>query len=384
MTDDHSTVLPDVVVDTSDVAAVRTPPGSRAFTGVYAVAYTLGVLAFLALGIFFNAWEHHRVGASFLLAALWVVPFLVVAHLLHLVLFHGARARRRTIARRAAGRVADQAAAAGYPALDVALLEDRLLRDDEAAIPYSPSGRDHQQPLRRWELATVDPSVLVAITREGAPETTRVAVVAAGSRPRRVPASAPRNDVRLLGAYRSDVPAPLVSSRLGGLPAVPEGFRWPRCAEHDEPMQFTAQLEDRGALVLVFLCQVDPGTCASWDPDSGCNAAIVTGGRDLRLAEAPTSPSDTAVVPGRPWLLGVRRTDASEHVDAVTRARADGVTVAGQWGGSPPWIQEDETPDGYRFLAMLDEEPLGVNLGSAGAAYVFVDDRGHAKVVTQA
>ncbi|AMM20341.1 hypothetical protein AX769_09480 [Frondihabitans sp. PAMC 28766] len=104
--------------------------------------------------------------------------------------------------------------------------------------------------------------------------------------------------------------------------------------------------------------------------------------RGLRVAEAPQSETNTAVFDGGQWLLDVRLTEQSELLDAVEAAREEGVTVAGRWHGEPDWIQGDETPDGYRFVAMLEEHPFGFDFGG-GAAYVFADDDHHAKVLWQ-
>lgn len=176
--------------------------------------------------------------------------------------------------------------------------------------------------------------------------------------------------------------APLIASRFGGLPAVPDGFQWPLCAEHGEPMQFTAQLADGDDLILVFFCQANPGMCDSWDPDSGCNAGIVVPSTGLHLAEAPESESGTAVFDEGAWLLQVQPGDHTDWPAAADEGRSAGHVVAGQLGGEPLWIQGDETPDAHRFVAMLMEMPFGFNFGG-GWAYVFADDAGHAKVLWQ-
>lgn len=374
---------PDVIIDTSAAAAVRTPPGLRVFGAVYTLVYTFGVIAYIALSVYYDAFDYRSQSESSLLAAVWVLPFPLVAHLLHFVLYRSGRQRRQAIARRTATRIVSEATGAGYPLLDAWQVERMLLAEDNGPAPYTGTGKEPYQSLLRWDLPTDDPSFVVAAIRSGTPESIRLSAASSSTRSHdAVAVRRTRAGVRLLGAYRSDLTAPLVSSRLGGQPSVPDGFDWPTCAEHHEPMQFTAQLEHDGSLILVFICQADPGSCPSWDPDAGCNAAIVVGGRDLHPAGRPASSSGTAVMAGAPWLLGMHQAAADDYSDALAEARADGVTVAGQWGGRPAWIQNDETPDGYRFVAMLDEDPLGVNFGG-GSAYVFADGHGHAKVLTQ-
>ncbi|MBT1582769.1 hypothetical protein [Curtobacterium flaccumfaciens] len=373
----------DVIVDTSAAAAVRTPPGLKVFGAVYTLVYTFGVIAYIAISVYYDAFDYRSQRESSLLAAAWVLPFPIVAHLLHLVLYRSGRQRRQATARRTATRVVAEATAAGYPPLDALQVERMLLAEDNGPAPFTGTGKEPYRSLLRWDLPTDDPSFVVTAVRSGTPERIRLSAASSSTRGHGAAAAhRARAGLRLLGAYRSDLTAPLVSSRLGGLPAVHDGFDWPTCAEHDEPMQFTAQLEYDGSLILVFICQADPGSCPSWDPDAGSNAAIVVGGRDLHPAGRPASPSGTAVLTGEPWLLGVHQAGADDYSDALIEARADGVTVAGQWGGNPAWIQNDETPDGYRFVAMLDEDPLGSNFGG-GSAYVFADGHGHAKVLTQ-
>lgn len=373
----------DVIVDTSAAAAVRTPPGLKVFGAVYTLVYTFGVIAYIAISVYYDAFDYRSQRESSLLAAAWVLPFPIVAHLLHLVLYRSGRQRRQATARRTATRVVAEATAAGYPPLDARQVERMLLAEDNGPAPFTGTGKEPYRSLLRWELPTDDPSFVVTAIRSGTPESIRLSAASSATRSHGAAAAhRARAGLRLLGAYRSDLTAPLVSSRLGGLPAVHDGFDWPTCAEHDEPMQFTAQLEYDGSLILVFICQADPGSCPSWDPDAGSNAAIVVGGRDLHPAGRPASPSGTAVLTDESWLLGVHQAGADDYSDALIEARADGVTVAGQWGGNPAWIQNDETPDGYRFVAMLDEDPLGSNFGG-GSAYVFADGHGHAKVLTQ-
>ncbi|MEK6312569.1 MAG: DUF1963 domain-containing protein, partial [Curtobacterium sp.] len=223
----------------------------------------------------------------------------------------------------------------------------------------------------------------------GSPERTRLSWEAARVAPARPAAPRPATHrthassagAVLLGAYRSDSPAPVTASRIGGAPAVPRGWEWPRCAEHDEPMQFTAQIEHRGTLVSAFVCQFDPGSCDSWDADSGANAAFVFSGRDLVLAGPPVSPHgdpddpDPAYPPLLPdsMLLGTASVTAVGDEDAAAALDAAGAIEAGQYGGEPDWIQQDETPEGLAFVASIESEPLGFDFGDAGRAYVFSD-----------
>jgi hypothetical protein len=198
--------------------------------------------------------------------------------------------------------------------------------------------------------------------------------------PRATAAALEPGAIAVLGAYRSQVPAPIAATRIGGLPAVPEDFAWPECRHHGEPMQFTAQIEHEGTLVSVFVCQFDPGTCASWEAESGANAAFVFRGRDLRLAEYPASPHGDPDDPQPGWppvtndeyLLGLAAATTPSDEDEQLGV-PDDVWFAGQYGGEPDWIQDDETPDGLRFVASIESGPLEFDFGDGGCAYVFSD-----------
>jgi len=65
-------------------------------------------------------------------------------------------------------------------------------------------------------------------------------------------------------------------SRSGGLPLAPPGFVWPLCATCGGPLQFLVQLLPADVpaldhLLLIFMCQNDPGICDEWEPFAGGN-----------------------------------------------------------------------------------------------------------------
>lgn len=295
---------------------------------VLVVAWIVLGTAFLVIAVWLNAWHHERVGRSFAIAAVLTGWPLVVLHVVHGLV-------RRRVARVADGRT------------------PRGSRITTTIPDGGGPGRTSALAVRAAVVPVVRGPVLAATA------TDTVAVLA------------------VIDATASAAPA---ATRLGGLPAVPDGFAWPECAEHDEPMQFTAQIEHEDTLVSVFVCQFDPGSCASWDPTSGANAAFVFRGPDLDLAAAPTSPHgdpddpDPASPPvlGPGLLLGIHPTAGDPGI-ALETAAAAGVVVAGQYGGDPDWIQEDETPEGMRFVASLEPGPLAFGFGDEGRAYVFSD-----------
>src|SRR5215211_5131543 len=82
------------------------------------------------------------------------------------------------------------------------------------------------------------------------------------------------------------------ATRFGGLPLMPEKTEWPVCRSCSGPMQFLGQLRvpdpagDADRLLLIFMCQNDPGSCFEWSADKGGNIVIV-GGLDGSLLEPP-------------------------------------------------------------------------------------------------
>jgi hypothetical protein len=320
-----------------DEVVVRDPGGS-AWTAVLVLAWTVSGLGFLALAIWWNAFEHVDVGPAFGRAALVALPPLVVVHLVHWAV------RRRAVRR------------------PVAVVH--------AAAPTVPTVPTVPGPPTAW--AAPAPQLSTSSIAADRPP-------AAGDA-RATAAALEAGAIAVLGAYRSSVPAPIAATRIGGLPAVPAGFVWPECRHHGEPMQFTAQIEHEGTLVSVFVCQFDPGTCPSWEAGSGSNAAFVFHGRDLRLADRPASPQGDPDDPEPVWppvtddeyLLGLAAATTPSDEDEQLGV-PDDVWFAGQYGGEPDWIQDDETPDGLRFVASIESGPLEFDFGDGGCAYVFSD-----------
>jgi hypothetical protein len=172
---------------------------------------------------------------------------------------------------------------------------------------------------------------------------------------------------------------------FGGLPTVPKSssFTWPRCKTCGGPMQFLGQLRipEAQKLVLLFMCQNEPGLCDEWEADAGGNCAIVVPAGVL--AEAQPPEGGTTV---RETRYGARQfTSSLDDYDLAREAwcketGSKGREVLGQILGTPAWIQADETPKcgacgkPMRFLAQLEQGPdwkTEMNFGGGGCAYVF-------------
>lgn len=163
-------------------------------------------------------------------------------------------------------------------------------------------------------------------------------------------------------------------------------------------MQFLAQVvlddlgdrgdEDRGVLTL-FACQNDPGMCADWEPDSGGNQALIWPSVGLAPLPRPEGAGErdddeTPLLLGSVRGVGLVRVDEPDY-DLAREEWAAGSdrpasAVLGQLGGSPAWIQGDETPacpscgGRMRLAVQLEEGPdpsTAMNFGGCGGAYAF-------------
>lgn len=191
--------------------------------------------------------------------------------------------------------------------------------------------------------------------------------------------------------YDGTVAADSPRTRTGGVPLVPPGFEWPRCAECGLAMQFGARIRSvdvPGSAapehdVLLFQC-ADAGTCDTYKPESGANQVLVVNAdADLEPAIPPTDVDTTLGEVSA--VVGVEF-DAEDYLQAYNGwLEATGRShwlVLGQLGGSPFWWQQEDHPDcpaGHRmdFVAQLEEggtletHSTGMNFAGSGTGYLF-------------
>lgn len=174
--------------------------------------------------------------------------------------------------------------------------------------------------------------------------------------------------------------------RFGGKPNAPGGIlHWPTCASCQGNMQFLGQLsadtQDCGeSLLLLFMCQNNPGLCDEWDADAGGNVVIMVARESLELVEPPTQGETVRSVCHVASIVNVESEnydDAREIWAGSTGASAR--NVLGQVGGQPAWLQGEEVPlcdecgASMSFVAQLEEGPdhkTAMNFGG-GCAYVY-------------
>jgi hypothetical protein len=165
--------------------------------------------------------------------------------------------------------------------------------------------------------------------------------------------------------------------RFGGLPlaSVNQPFDWPVCSACKGHMQFIGQLPvDSSTLALIFMCQNDPGLCDEWDPNAGGNVVKMVRIDNLDQIDAPTE--------GKTRLPFEIYADLLSYEGSYGAALKDSTvskSVLGKFGGSPDWIQSEETPTcgacglAMQFVAQLEQATDGkseVNFGG-GLGYMF-------------
>ncbi|MFD7629226.1 hypothetical protein ACFV7Q_24905 [Streptomyces sp. NPDC059851] len=189
-------------------------------------------------------------------------------------------------------------------------------------------------------------------------------------------------------------------TRIGGVPLAVPGTAWPTCADCAGPLKFLAQflLDESGSalagggrrpahahVLALFACQNRPGTCQDWNASSGANAALLLPARGLRRMARPRGRA----VDSEKLLLGATHAAEPHTADeagyegacAAWAARTGRPRnhVLGQLGGTPAWLQYDQTPacptcvEPMRLAVQLQEGPdplTAMNFGT-GRAYAF-------------
>jgi Domain of unknown function (DUF1963) len=197
-----------------------------------------------------------------------------------------------------------------------------------------------------------------------------------------------------LMVYAGDGAADAAVTRTGGIPLAPADFIWPQCAECDGHMQFLAQilLDDPGiaadsgpmngrGVLLIFMCQNDPGLCDDWDATSGGNRALLFRRESLVPIQPPPEGETTL---GEVSTIAYVSVDGDDYGEARIRwsdqHNRPPQDVLGHLGGAPWWIQGDETPscpscrEQMAFVVQLEQGHnwhTAANFGGGGSAYAF-------------
>lgn len=172
-----------------------------------------------------------------------------------------------------------------------------------------------------------------------------------------------------------------LQDKFGGLPwGVPQE-RWPVCAKCGSPMTFLAQLQHHperfdlgkeGRVLFVFMCNLDPGRCHTWEMDAGANAVLILDPAELStgLTQPPSllERDEMVEVEARvvKWIAGEDPVfvdqysnffkDEATYYDIPDEIR-DEVKGGTKLGGVPSWHQGPQCPDKpYCFVAQFDHQ----------------------------
>ncbi len=175
----------------------------------------------------------------------------------------------------------------------------------------------------------------------------------------------------------------------GGLPRGVTAELWPMCGSCGAAMQHVLALSahdprlplQKYAGLAVFVCNSGK-SCATWDPESGCNKVLLLSEAQLEhkaLAEPPRvkgGPKPSPVIERLP--LGYKtRVEQSPETEDVEPIEAESKV-----GGFPVWVQSEQVPacdkceKPMRFVAQLMEPTSEVNFGG-GDGYVFCCKKEH-------
>ncbi|MDH1701855.1 hypothetical protein [Comamonas terrigena] len=171
---------------------------------------------------------------------------------------------------------------------------------------------------------------------------------------------------------------------FGGRPSAPQGvMEWPVCLSCEGHMQFLGQLAqgESNELLLLFMCQNEPGMCDEWDAEGGGNQVLAVSSSNLQLVSPPSSGE--VVRPVRYEAHTVEQIEEDYESARAAYSAGNGVSprkVLGQVGGKPTWMQGEEVPlcsacaEPMAFVAQLEQGPdwkTEMNFGGGGCAYVF-------------
>jgi len=142
------------------------------------------------------------------------------------------------------------------------------------------------------------------------------------------------------------------------------------------------QNEERSdSLLLLFMCQNDPGSCEEWDPNAGGNRVITVPCESLKLVEPPESGEVVRDTLYGAMTVDVNTDDYDEAREKWASSSGESTRqVLGQLGEHPAWIQGEEVPccdscsRPMSFVAQLEEGPdwkTAMNFGGGGCAYVY-------------
>ncbi|MEV0703064.1 hypothetical protein AB0I53_34815 [Saccharopolyspora sp. NPDC050389] len=165
-------------------------------------------------------------------------------------------------------------------------------------------------------------------------------------------------------------------TKFGGQPVWLADPTWPLSADTGRPMRFIGQVRLPGEeirLGYLFMTEDDPDEFvdSTFDPAGGENAFFAQPGE-------PAAFYQVASIRRGPTFGPDHHAELSPHDPAAVDDQDD--DLRSRLWGEPVWLQGEEWPDEpgtWRFVTQLDsaDEPFGMNLGDAGVAYAFIDEK---------
>jgi len=197
--------------------------------------------------------------------------------------------------------------------------------------------------------------------------------------------------------------------KFGGLPWGLPPERWPICAGCGGYQSLLAQLGsdvqhfDLGpgsSGLLIFQCENGRG-CATFNPESGCNAVLFLAPGEEGSWFTPSPNDNLSIVPEARIVGWVESEDRITPAEAeafmsheaffdLDEDLVESVSPVTRMGSVPAWIQSPQRPEGtgWRFMFQLDceyvlsSDPQGVgvleamNFGDSGRGYLFLRTAG--------
>lgn len=167
-------------------------------------------------------------------------------------------------------------------------------------------------------------------------------------------------------------------TKFGGQPVWLDEPTWPLSVETGRPMRFIGQIRlpgDEVRLGYLFMTEEEGDWVdATYDPTAGENAFFAQPGQLPDFYQVASIRRGPTFGPDHHAELTPYQAEAAEDAeDAEDDLRS-------RLWGEPTWMQGEEWPQDpgtWRFVTQLDsaDEPFDMNLGDAGVAYAFIDDK---------
>ena len=159
--------------------------------------------------------------------------------------------------------------------------------------------------------------------------------------------------------FKSETEQPI---KLCGLPNILESDI-PLCKECGSKMSFIYNISTNKASLLVFQCTSNPGMCDDWDANSGANKVLYW--------------DKTVTIDKAKGFIEIQNSEFDD--DKYEDMSINNKNCIGKFGGSPLWLQNDETPicncgKSMTFVSQIEERGHREFNFGMGCSYLFSCD----------